>query len=49
VIKSLAAQRRHFGFRCIHALIRRESGAVNRKRVQRIYREEGLQALRRKR
>ena len=48
-IKSLAAQRRRFGYRRIHALIRREGGAVNRKRVQRIYREEGLQVARRKR
>ena len=48
-IKSLAAQRRRFGYRRIHALIRREGGAVNGKRVQRIYREEGLQVARRKR
>ena len=48
-IKSLAAQRRRFGYRRIHALIRREGGAVNRKRLQRIYHEEGVQVARRKR
>ena len=30
-------------------MIRREGGAVNRKRVPRIYREEGLQVARRQR
>ena len=48
-IKLLAAQRRRFGYRRIHALIRSEVGAVNRKRVQRIYCEEGSQVARRKR
>jgi putative transposase len=42
-IKSLAAQRRRFGYCRIHVLIHREGRAVNRKRVQRIYCEEGLQ------
>ena len=45
----LAAQRRRFGYRRIHALIRREGLVVNCKRVQRIYREERLQLTRRKR
>jgi putative transposase len=45
----LAAQRRRFGYRRIHALIRREGLAVNCKRVQRIYCEERLQVTRRKR
>ena len=45
----LTAQRRRFGYRRIHAMVRREGGAANRKRVQRIYREEGLQVARRKR
>ena len=35
-IKSLAAQRRLFGYRRIHALIRREGLALKRKRVKRI-------------
>ncbi len=45
----LAAQRRRFGYRRIHALIRREGLTVNSKRVQRIYCEERLQVTRRKR
>jgi putative transposase len=45
----LAAQRRRFGYRRIHALIRREGLAVNCKRLQRIYCEERLQATRRAR
>jgi putative transposase len=46
-IKALAAQWPRWGYRYIHDLLRREGWAVNRKRVQRIYREEGL-AVRRK-
>ena len=45
-IKSLAAQRRRFGYRRIHALIRREGGAVSHKRVQRIYCEEAYRGRR---
>ena len=45
----LAAQRRRFGYRRIHALTRREDLAVDCKRVQRIYCEERLQITRRKR
>ena len=45
----LASQRRRFGYRRIHALIRREGLTVNCKRVQRIYCEERLQVTRRKR
>jgi putative transposase len=48
-IKLLAAQRRRFGYCRIHALIRRDGGPVNRKRVPRIYREGGLPVARRKR
>lgn len=46
-IKELAAQRTRWGYRQIHTLLQREGWLVNRKRVQRIYREEGL-AVRRK-
>jgi putative transposase len=46
-IKELAAQRVRWGYRQIHTLLQREGWLVNRKRVQRIYREEGL-AVRRK-
>ncbi len=38
-----------FGFQRIHVLLRREGWMVNRKRVLRLYRQEGLQLRRRKR
>ena len=46
-LKSLAAERRRFGYRRLHVLLRREGHAVNRKRVQRLYREEKLTVRRR--
>ena len=46
-IKALAHERRRFGYRRIHILLRREGNVVNRKRVQRIYREERLMVRRR--
>lgn len=46
-IKALAHERRRFGYRRIHVLLRREGRLVNRKRVQRIYREERLMVRRR--
>lgn len=46
-IRELAAQRPRWGYRRIHVMLGREGWAVNRKRVLRIYREEGL-AVRRK-
>jgi putative transposase len=53
-IRALASERPRFGYRRIHALIRRERRArgdepVNRKRVHRIYREQGLAVRRRRR
>jgi putative transposase len=48
-ITELAAQRRRYGYRRIHALLRREGAAVNVKRVHRLYREERLQVQRRRR
>jgi putative transposase len=48
-INLLGGQRRRFVYRRIDVFIRRVGGAVNRKRVQRIYREEGMQVARRKR
>ena len=39
--KALAQERRRFGYRRLHLMLRREGHAVDRKRVQRIYREEG--------
>jgi len=46
-LKSLAHERRRFGYRRLHILLRREGYVVNRKRVQRIYREEKLTVRRR--
>ena len=48
-ITELASQRRRFGYRRIHALLRREGARVNVKRVHRLYQLEGLQVRRRKR
>jgi len=47
-LHELAATRVSWGYRRLHVLLRREGWPVNRKRVQRLYREEGL-CLRRKR
>ncbi len=44
----LATERRRFGYRRIHALLRREGVQANHKRVHRLYQEAGL-AVRRRR
>jgi transposase InsO family protein len=46
-LKALAWERRRFGYRRLHVLLRREGHAVNKKRVQRLYREERLMVRRR--
>ncbi len=46
-LKALAGERRRFGYRRLHVLLRREGHAVNKKRVQRLYREEKLTVRRR--
>ena len=46
-LRSLAQERRRFGYRRLHVLLRREGEVVNKKRVQRIYREERLTVRRR--
>ena len=46
-LKALAQQRRRFGYRRLHVLLRREGRVANRKRVQRLYREERLSVRRR--
>jgi putative transposase len=46
-IKALAHERRRFGYRRLYILLRREGRLVNRKRVQRIDREERLMVRRR--
>lgn len=50
-IRELAAERPRFGYRRLHALLRREQDwqSVNRKLVYRLYRQEGLAVRRRKR
>jgi putative transposase len=48
-LRDLAAQRPRFGYRRLHALLRREGIVVNHKRVARLYRVEGLAVRRRKR
>ncbi|MBM0171440.1 IS3 family transposase [Altererythrobacter sp. C41] len=47
-LRELANRRRRFGYRRLHILLRREGVMINRKKTQRIYREEGL-AVRRRR
>jgi putative transposase len=46
-LKVLAFERRRFGYRRLHVLLQREGWAVNKKRVQRIYREERLMVKKR--
>ena len=46
-IRALAHERRRFGYRRLHVLLRREGQLVNRKRVQRIYQEERLMVRKR--
>ena len=46
-LKALAGERRRFGYRRLHVLLRREGYVVNKKRVQRLYREEKLTVRRR--
>jgi putative transposase len=47
-LRELANQRRRFGYRRLHILLRREGVMINRKKTQRLYVEEGL-AVRRRR
>ena len=46
-LKALAQERRRFGYRRLHVLLRREGHQVNRKRVQRLYQAEKLTVRRR--
>jgi putative transposase len=46
-LEELAAARPRYGYRRLHALVRRSGEVINRKRVYRVYREAGL-AVRRK-
>nr|WP_230772844.1 IS3 family transposase [Sphingomonas sp. Leaf4] len=47
-LRELAQQRRRFGYRRLHILLRRDGIMINRKKTQRLYREEGLTVRRRK-
>ncbi len=47
-LRDLAHQRRRFGYRRLHILLRREGITINRKKTQRLYREESLTVRRRK-
>jgi putative transposase len=48
-LRTLAGERRRFGYRRLTVLLRREGWTVNHKRVYRLYGQEGLQVRRRKR
>ncbi len=48
-LRALAGERRRFGYRRLHVLLRREGFAVNIKRVYRIYTQERLTVRRRRR
>lgn len=47
-LRELAQRRRRFGYRRLHILLRRDGVLINRKRTQRLYREEGLTVRRRR-
>lgn len=46
-MRALAGERRRFGYRRLHVLLRREGLVMNRKKTQRLYREEGLSVRKR--
>ncbi len=46
-LRALAGERRRFGYRRLHELLRREGWKANHKLVERLYREEKL-AIRRR-
>lgn len=48
-LRELAGERRRFGYRRLHVMLKREGQMVNHKRVYRLYREEGLAVRKRKR
>src|SRR6476661_3391184 len=47
-LRELAAEQRRFGYRRLHVLLRAEGAVVNRKKTQRLYREEGLTVRKRR-
>ena len=48
-LRELAGERRRWGYRQMHEVLRREGILINHKRTERLYREEGLQLKTRKR
>ncbi len=46
-LRELAGERRRFGYRRLHIMLRREGHTVNHKKVYRLYRDEGLTVRRR--
>jgi putative transposase len=48
-LRTLAAEHPRWGYRRLHVLLEREMGVINRKRVYRLYRLDGLAVRRRKR
>ncbi len=46
-LRELATQRPRFGYRRLHVLLQRDGIMVNHKRIERLYREEGLAVRRR--
>ena len=48
-LAELAGQKRRYGYRRLHVLLRREGWLLNWKRTYRVYREAGLMVRRRKR
>ena len=48
VLRSAAETHRRFGYRRLHMILRRDGHVLNRKRTQRLYREEGLSVRRRR-
>ena len=47
-LRELAGEQRRFGYRRLHVLLLAEGHALNRKKTQRLYREEGLTVRKRK-
>jgi putative transposase len=47
-LHELAAEQRRFGYRRLHVLLRRDGLIINRKKTQRLYREEGLTVRKRR-
>ena len=48
-LRELAEERRRWGCPMLYLMLRREGGRANHKRVERLYREEGLSLRRRRR